>query len=525
MSNLVSNYGPIILSVLAAIGVIIFITYFVISFGSGGGSLYEYSCPLAAMWTGLGTMWFSISFLVWWYCSKHTHTRNADIREGLPALYVWAFYSALFGIEGFVALIGWSQANNEAATSVLSFLWILVGGLAASMTIGLVSTKRSIPPENKEGTPSDLENGFPDEEGEGTSSASDAKMVPPGQVYLFPLAFNGNTIDLQMHLYCFGDKGTTDSPTVIMEHGGGANSLTMLAVAQELERNFNTRACIYDRLGYGYTPSLYTSAGSATSSTRLPNSGVILSQLLDVAGEAGPFVCAGHSAGGEACLLFAHEHQGNVNGIAIMDGYPDIIRASSIRPGVNHDDDSPLSAVQSFAVMAGGTGLTRGLVGDMGEDFVPSDQRDNVSSLYGQARFWFAQYWDVRADDEVDDESRTYRQLDGTITEKGLISYGGTLSGTKVLVIPAESTVSEIDCEGKDKESYCCGTAKNSTRCMDEALDRSLFREQSDLYAATLSNDTLGLVIQGPAGSDHGFVNQKDYYKWIATQIGEQLLS
>ena len=92
---------------------------------------------------------------------------------------------------------------------------------------------------------------------QGTLSASDAQMVPPGQVYSFPLTFNDNTIDIQMYLYCFGDKAATDSPTVIMEHGGGANSLTMLAVAQELESNFNTRACIYDRLGYGYTPSLY----------------------------------------------------------------------------------------------------------------------------------------------------------------------------------------------------------------------------------------------------------------------------
>ena len=49
--NLVSLYGPAILSVLAAIGVSIFIAYFVIAFSSsaGGGRMYEYSSPLAAM--------------------------------------------------------------------------------------------------------------------------------------------------------------------------------------------------------------------------------------------------------------------------------------------------------------------------------------------------------------------------------------------------------------------------------------------------------------------------------------------
>ncbi|CAJ1960694.1 unnamed protein product [Cylindrotheca closterium] len=563
-SVVVARYGPAALSVLAAIGVSIFIAYFVIAFSGavGGGRRYEYSSPLAAMWTGIGTMWYSVSFLTWWASSRDT--RNVDTREGLPALYVWALYSLLFAVEGFVALIGWAQAKNEAAASVFSFLWILVGGLAASITVGLLRAKRSVPP-NKGTTQADLENGNNGSQSEvktkrcsrcswcctkrfwvdflclflitfllvfstgfmmqGISSASDANMVPPGQVYSFPLRFNGNTMDVQMHLYCFGEKSTSDSPTVILEHGGGANSLTMLALAEELESSFNTRACVYDRLGYGYTPTYYTSTGSGTSSTRLPNSGAILSQLLGVAGEAGPYVCAGHSAGGEACLWFAHEYQGTVTGIAILDGYPDLIRAGSFRPGIHPEGSGPLPAIQAVTVLAGGTGLTRGLVGDMGEDFVPSDKRGTVTSLYGQARFWFAQYWDVRSDLESDNESRLYQQLDGTVDENGIVTYGGTLSGTKILVIPAESTVSDIDCNDKDKGSYCCGNAKNSTSCMDNAFDRMLFREQSDRYAATLSNDTLGLVIQGPPGSEHGFVSHKDYYAWIATQIGEQLLS
>lgn len=48
-------------------------------------------------------------------------------------------------------------------------------------------------------------------------------------------------------------------------------------------------------------------------------------------GEEGPFVCAGHSAGAESCLWFAHERP-DVEGVAMMDGYPDLIRAGATRP-------------------------------------------------------------------------------------------------------------------------------------------------------------------------------------------------
>ena len=161
-------------------------------------------------------------------------------------------------------------------------------------------------------------------------------------------------------------------------------------------------------------------------------------------------------------------------------------------------------------------------MGDPGPNFVPFASRQTVKSLYGQARFWFSQYWDVRSDVEMEESSRLYLQLNGTIGNNGLVTYGRTLSGTKVLVLPAESTVAALDCDGKDSGSYCCGSAKDSTICEDQELDRSIFRAQNDLYASTLGSN--GLVIQAPAGSEHGFVNHKDYYKWAASQIGEQLL-
>lgn len=356
-------------------------------------------------------------------------------------------------------------------------------------------------------------------------TASDASLTPPGSIF----HINANGVDLQMHLFCFGgDTNSGDlAATVIFEHGGGANSMTVLGLAKEVESVYGNRVCVYDRLGYGFTPSLYTSSGEEGTKTSLPNTGVLLSKLLTAAGESGPYVCAGHSAGAEVCLWFAHEQGSDVTGVAMMDGYPDLIRAGTFRPA-QPADDSILGSIQTFAVLAGATGFTRGLVGDPGPDFVPESEKATSISLYGQVRFWLAQYWDVRADLGLDEGSRLYKQLGGAQDEVGLYHYGGTLSGVKVLVLPARATYDELDCDlvvEKNQEGvYCCGHAKDSTQCKNERVDTQLYRNQTHLYASTLS-DVLGTVVVAPEGSEHDFVYHRDYYQWVASQIGEQLLS
>jgi len=242
---------------------------------------------------------------------------------------------------------------------------------------------------------------------------------------------------------------------------------------------------VYDRLGYGFSPSFYTGA------EQLPNSGVILSRLLEEAGEEGPFVCAGHSAGAESCLWFAHERP-DVEGVAMMDGYPDLIRAGATRPGVK--PSSPmLYSLQGIAMVAGATGFTRGAVGNPGSSFVPAAEKDTMIALYGQIRFWFAQYWDVKADFDKSEEQRLYRSLGGTMDEEGIVRYGGELKGVKVLVLPAAATTNKT-CDGSDKDKnwHCCGQAVNSTRCQNEITDSEKYRRQALLYASTLSSDVPG---------------------------------
>jgi pimeloyl-ACP methyl ester carboxylesterase len=77
------------------------------------------------------------------------------------------------------------------------------------------------------------------------------------------------------------------------------------------------RACWYDRLGYGWSSDtfLYPSADQAA---------VVLHNTLQAAGEAGPFIVAGHSAGGQLALTFAGYHPEQVSGIALLDSYDDV---------------------------------------------------------------------------------------------------------------------------------------------------------------------------------------------------------
>jgi pimeloyl-ACP methyl ester carboxylesterase len=73
-----------------------------------------------------------------------------------------------------------------------------------------------------------------------------------------------------------------------------------------------TRVCSYDRAGYGFSD-----AGP------LPRDGAAIARDLDVglakAGERGPFVVVGHSAGGLYARIFAARRHGQVVGLVLVD--------------------------------------------------------------------------------------------------------------------------------------------------------------------------------------------------------------
>ena len=121
-------------------------------------------------------------------------------------------------------------------------------------------------------------------------------------------AMPGRLIDVgdhKLHLHCRG----TGSPTVVLEPGLGEPSTAMAWIAPAVANT--TRVCVYDRAGRGWSEASEPKDGVQTATD--------LHTLLQRAGEQGPFVLAGHSAGGIYVLNFARRYPDEVAGVVLLD--------------------------------------------------------------------------------------------------------------------------------------------------------------------------------------------------------------
>ncbi len=109
-----------------------------------------------------------------------------------------------------------------------------------------------------------------------------------------------------LHLYCQG----SGSPAVIFDSGLGGTSLDW-ALVQPAVAGF-TRACTYDRAGYGWSGR----GPRPRSSARIVAE---LNSLLGYGGVAPPYILVGHSFGGFNMRLFAHSHPHKTAGLVLVD--------------------------------------------------------------------------------------------------------------------------------------------------------------------------------------------------------------
>ena len=110
----------------------------------------------------------------------------------------------------------------------------------------------------------------------------------------------------RLHLNCSG----SGSPTVVLENGLGETSPSWTRITAEVSRT--TRVCAYDRAGQGWSDD---AAG--------PQDGLAvaadLHTLLERAGESGPYVLVGHSAGGTYVMTYAAQYPDDVAGMVLLD--------------------------------------------------------------------------------------------------------------------------------------------------------------------------------------------------------------
>ena len=123
-------------------------------------------------------------------------------------------------------------------------------------------------------------------------------------------AMPGRLVDVgghSLHIDCTG----AGSPTVVLEGGLGEPS-TMMASWIAPDVAPTTRVCVYDRAGRGWSESASTPQDGVATATDLHT-------LLERAGEPGPYVLAGHSAGGLYVLNFANLFPRDVAGVVLLD--------------------------------------------------------------------------------------------------------------------------------------------------------------------------------------------------------------
>jgi len=138
-------------------------------------------------------------------------------------------------------------------------------------------------------------------------------------------AMPGRLVDVgghKLHISCTG----TGSPTVVLEGGLGEVSSMMASwVAPDVAPT--ARVCAYDRAGRGWSESAGRPLDGIETATDLHT-------LLARAGEPGPYVLAGHSAGGIYVMSFAKLFPADVAGVVLLDSmHPEQYERISSWPG------------------------------------------------------------------------------------------------------------------------------------------------------------------------------------------------
>jgi pimeloyl-ACP methyl ester carboxylesterase len=135
-----------------------------------------------------------------------------------------------------------------------------------------------------------------------------ANAAPGDQIYLHP----GRLVEAdgaRLNLYCTG----SGSPTVVFD-AGHQDWAPAWAVVQPQVANW-TRACSFDRPGYGFSPAGPMPRTSVRIATELHDA-------LHKLGVAGPYVLAGHAFGATNMRIFADLYPGDVKGLVLVDPDP-----------------------------------------------------------------------------------------------------------------------------------------------------------------------------------------------------------
>jgi pimeloyl-ACP methyl ester carboxylesterase len=190
---------------------------------------------------------------------------------------------------------------------------------------------------------------------ETVSAATDAAPSIPGR----SIDVGGHS----MHLHCTG----TGSPTVVLQPGGGEMSSNMGWIAPRIAAD--TRVCVYDRPGRGWSEAVSTPQDASQIATDLHT-------LLQRGDVPGPYVLAGHSFGGLYVLTYAARYPDDVAGMVIVDTTAPREAPPAASSGERNSYD-PIGRVSALISTSARLGLTR-LYAPTEFGSLPPQSRDQV---------------------------------------------------------------------------------------------------------------------------------------------------
>ena len=194
---------------------------------------------------------------------------------------------------------------------------------------------------------------------ETVSGALDEDFPMPGQL----IDVGGHSL----HLNCRG----SGSPTVILEPGAGGISTTLAWIAPAVARD--TRVCVYDRAGHGWSEAADGPQDGAQIATDLHT-------LLQRGQVPRPYVLAGHSFGGLYVLAFAARYPDEVVGMVLVDSTePGSAATAATSPGNESSYDITWRASALLSSSAR-WGLAR-LIGQLDYGSLPPQARDEARAL------------------------------------------------------------------------------------------------------------------------------------------------
>jgi pimeloyl-ACP methyl ester carboxylesterase len=187
-------------------------------------------------------------------------------------------------------------------------------------------------------------------------AAADARANPmPGQL----IDVGGH----RLHLSCTG----SGSPTVVLEPGGGEMSSNLGWITPAVARD--TRVCVYDRAGRGWSEPADTAQDGVQIATDLHT-------LLQRGHVPGPYVLAGHSFGGLYVLAFAARYPDEVAGLVLVDSTAPAAQPGPASPDDEGSDDV-MDRVSALVSTSARLGLGR-LYGQVAVGDLPPRSRDEV---------------------------------------------------------------------------------------------------------------------------------------------------